>query len=194
MGTFERVLNRIGGADESEDYSIPKYLKAEQLGNMQEAVPALAQELQRYLEGASLHLAAARGEAGTPSKLEEHHAALDQLGRDSRSFASRLFLPDAPAAEQDLAVRPAVPGRRKVVLATSIADTSLTIDGVTVVIDSGMARSARFDSGSGMSRITTTRVSRAAADQRQGRAGRNAGHPGPSPRRSRVDGVYRRHV
>ena len=102
VGTFERVLNRIGGADETEDYSIPKYLKAEQLGDMQQAVPALGQELQRYLEGASLHLAAARGETGTPSKLEEHHAALDQLGRDSRSYASRLFLPDAPAAEQDL--------------------------------------------------------------------------------------------
>jgi phosphate:Na+ symporter len=102
VGTFERVLNRIGGADETEDYSIPKYLKAEQLGDMQQAVPALGQELQRYLEGASLHLAAARGEAGTPSKLEEHHAALDQLGRDSRSYASRLFLPDAPAAEHDL--------------------------------------------------------------------------------------------
>ena len=102
VGTFERVLNRIGGADETEDYSIPKYLKAEQLGDMHQAVPALGQELQRYLEGASLHLAAARGEAGTPSKLEEHHAALDQLGRDSRSFASRLFLPDAPAAEHDL--------------------------------------------------------------------------------------------
>ena len=79
---------------------------------------------------------------------------------------------DLPAAEQDLAVRPAVPGRRKVVLATSIAETSLTIDGVTVVIDSGMARSARFDPVSGMSRLTTSRVSRAAADQRQGRAGR----------------------
>jgi len=102
VGTFERVLNRIGGADETEDYSIPKYLKAEQLGDMQQAVPALGQELQRYLEGASLHLAAARGETGTPSKLEEHHAALDQLGRDSRSYASRLFLPDAPPAEQDL--------------------------------------------------------------------------------------------
>ncbi|NDG49813.1 MAG: Na/Pi cotransporter family protein, partial [Rhodospirillales bacterium] len=102
VGTFERVLNRIGGVDETEDYSIPKYLKAEQLGDMQQAVPALGQELQRYLEGASLHLAAARGETGTPSKLEEHHAALDQLGRDSRSYASRLFLPDAPAAEQDL--------------------------------------------------------------------------------------------
>jgi phosphate:Na+ symporter len=102
VGTFERVLNRIGGADETEDYSIPKYLKAEQLGDMRQAVPALGQELQRYLEGASLHLAAARGEVGTPSKLEEHHVALDQLGRDSRSYASRLLIPDAPPAEQDL--------------------------------------------------------------------------------------------
>lgn len=79
---------------------------------------------------------------------------------------------DLPAAEQDLAVRAAVEGRRKVVLATSIAETSLTIDGVTVVVDSGLARSARFDPVTGMSRLTTTRVSRAAADQRTGRAGR----------------------
>jgi len=102
VGTFEHVLNRIGGADETEDYSIPKYLKAEQLGDMQQAVPALGQELQRYLEGASLHLAAARGEMGAPSKLDEHHVALDQLGRDSRSYAARLLIPDAPPAEQDL--------------------------------------------------------------------------------------------
>ncbi len=79
---------------------------------------------------------------------------------------------ELPAAEQELAVRAAMPGRRKVVLATAIAETSLTIDGVTVVIDSGLARSARFDPGSGMSRLVTGRVSRAAADQRQGRAGR----------------------
>lgn len=102
VGTFERVLNRIGGADVEEDYSVPKYLKAEQLGDLQQAVPALGQELQRFIEGASLHLAAARGEKGTPAKLEEHHAALDQLGRDSRSYAARLFQSDATAAEQDL--------------------------------------------------------------------------------------------
>jgi ATP-dependent helicase HrpB len=76
------------------------------------------------------------------------------------------------AAEQDRAIEPAPPGRRKVVLATSIAETSLTIEGVRVVIDSGLARVPRFDPASGLSRLETVRVSRAAADQRRGRAGR----------------------
>lgn len=75
-------------------------------------------------------------------------------------------------AEQDLAVRPSRPGRRKVVLATSIAETSLTIEGVRVVIDSGLARVPRYEPGLGLTRLVTTRVSRAAADQRRGRAGR----------------------
>jgi len=73
---------------------------------------------------------------------------------------------------QDLAISPAAPGVRKVVLATSIAQTSLTIEGVRVVIDSGLARVPRFDPGSGLTRLKTERVSRASADQRQGRAGR----------------------
>lgn len=77
-----------------------------------------------------------------------------------------------PPAAQDAAIRPAPPGRRKVVLATSIAETSLTIDGIRVVIDAGQARRARFDPRAGMSRLITTRVSRAEADQRRGRAGR----------------------
>lgn len=76
------------------------------------------------------------------------------------------------ASEQDAALRPAAPGRRKVVLTTNVAETSLTIEGVTVVIDSGLVRRARFDPGSGMSRLETMRVSRASADQRCGRAGR----------------------
>ena len=75
-------------------------------------------------------------------------------------------------AEQDRALAPAPRGRRKVVLATSIAETSLTIEGVRVVVDSGLARGPRFDPGSGMTRLETTRVSRASADQRRGRAGR----------------------
>jgi len=74
--------------------------------------------------------------------------------------------------EQDAAIRPAPAGQRKVVLATSIAETSLTIEGVRVVIDSGLARRPRYDPGSGLSRLETVRVSRAAADQRRGRAGR----------------------
>ena len=74
--------------------------------------------------------------------------------------------------EQDRAIAPAPAGRRKVVLATSIAETSLTIKGVRVVIDGGQARVPRYDPFSGLTRLQTVRVSRTAADQRRGRAGR----------------------
>ena len=76
------------------------------------------------------------------------------------------------AAEQDRAIAPAPSGKRKVVLATSIAETSLTIEGVRVVVDCGQARVPRYDPASGLTRLETVRVSRAAADQRRGRAGR----------------------
>jgi ATP-dependent helicase HrpB len=79
---------------------------------------------------------------------------------------------DLPPAAQDLALRPAQ-GRR-VVLATAIAETSLTVPGVRIVIDGGYRRAPRFDPASGLTRLTTERVSRAAADQRAGRAGREA--------------------
>jgi ATP-dependent helicase HrpB len=73
---------------------------------------------------------------------------------------------------QRAAIEPAPVGKRKVVLATNIAETSLTIDGVRVVIDAGLARVPRFDPGSGMTRLDTQRISRASATQRAGRAGR----------------------
>src|SRR5437899_6470731 len=73
---------------------------------------------------------------------------------------------------QDRAIAPSPPNRRKIVLATSIAETSLTIDGVRVVIDSGLARVPRYEPDVGLTRLETVRVSRAAADQRRGRAGR----------------------
>jgi ATP-dependent helicase HrpB len=76
------------------------------------------------------------------------------------------------ASTQDRAIAPAKHGRRKVVLATSIAETSLTIEGVRVVIDSGLARVPRYEPDVGLTRLETVRVSRAAADQRRGRAGR----------------------
>lgn len=75
-------------------------------------------------------------------------------------------------AEQDRAISPSPGGRRKVVLATSIAETSITIEGVCVVIDSGLARVPRYEPDVGASRLETVRVSRASADQRRGRAGR----------------------
>ncbi|MER9338856.1 ATP-dependent helicase HrpB, partial [Mesorhizobium sp. M0293] len=73
---------------------------------------------------------------------------------------------------QDAAIKPAPSGRRKVVLATSIAETSITIDGVRVVIDSGLSRLPRYEPASGLTRLETVRVSKASADQRAGRAGR----------------------
>ncbi|MGH8393902.1 MAG: ATP-dependent helicase HrpB, partial [Pseudomonas sp.] len=75
-------------------------------------------------------------------------------------------------AAQRAAIEPAPAGKRKVVLATNIAETSLTINGVRVVIDAGLARVPRFDPGSGMTRLDTQRISRASATQRAGRAGR----------------------
>ena len=74
--------------------------------------------------------------------------------------------------EQDRAIAPALPGRRKIVLATSIAETSITIQGVRIVVDSGLARVPRYEPDVGVTRLETVRVSRAAADQRRGRAGR----------------------
>ena len=73
---------------------------------------------------------------------------------------------------QDAALAPAVPGQRKVVLATTIAETSLTIEGIRVVVDAGLRRYAEFDPATGMSHLVTAKVSQAAADQRRGRAGR----------------------
>ena len=78
------------------------------------------------------------------------------------------------AEQQDRALRADERGRRKVILATSIAETSLTIDGVRVVVDSGLSRVPRFSARTGMTRLETVRVSRASADQRTGRAGRQA--------------------
>jgi ATP-dependent helicase HrpB len=73
---------------------------------------------------------------------------------------------------QDRAIQPAPPGQRKVVLSTAIAESSLTIEGIRVVVDAGLERAPHFDAGSGMTRLVTRRVSRASADQRRGRAGR----------------------
>ena len=79
---------------------------------------------------------------------------------------------DLDPGAQDMALSPAPAGRRKIVLSTSIAETSLTIDGVRQVIDAGLARGSRYDPRTGMVRLETTRVSQAGAAQRAGRAGR----------------------
>jgi ATP-dependent helicase HrpB len=96
---------------------------------------------------------------------------LEEAGLDRGVRVMPLY-GELEGAEQDAALAPAAAGQRKVVLATSIAETSLTIEGVRVVIDSGLRRYAEFDPETGMSRLATGKVSQAAADQRRGRAGR----------------------
>jgi ATP-dependent helicase HrpB len=81
---------------------------------------------------------------------------------------------DLDARAQDEALRPAPAGTRKVIVATNVAETSLTIEGVRIVVDAGLERRSRFDPNTGMSRLTTVAISRASADQRRGRAGRTA--------------------
>ncbi len=105
---------------------------------------------------------------GEIRRVEER---LIEAVRDPSVDIAPLYGAMDPAA-QDRAVEPARPGRRKIVLATSIAETSLTIEGVRVVIDSGLARVPRYEADSGLTRLQTVRVSRASADQRRGRAGR----------------------
>jgi ATP-dependent helicase HrpB len=93
----------------------------------------------------------------------------DTVGPDVDVFALAGAL---SLAEQDEALAPSRPGRRRVVLSTDIAETSLTVDGVRVVVDAGLAREPRFDARTGMTRLTTVATSRASAEQRAGRAGR----------------------
>ena len=98
--------------------------------------------------------------------------ALKALGTDSVELAP--LYGGLSLERQQQAVLPAPAGKRKIVLSTNLAETSLTIEGITVVVDSGLLREALFDATTGMTRLTTRRVSRASAEQRQGRAGRQA--------------------
>lgn len=109
-----------------------------------------------------------------PGQAEIRRVA-EQLGEALAGRDEVLLCPlhgELELSAQRAAIEPAPPGKRKVVLATNIAETSLTIDGVRVVVDAGLARVPRFDPGSGMTRLETQRISRASATQRAGRAGR----------------------
>lgn len=96
----------------------------------------------------------------------------DLLSQESLGASVQVLYGDLSMRKQQEAILPMTDGRRKVVLATSIAETSLTIEGITVVVDSGFARVPKFDPRSGLTRLDTVRVTRDAADQRAGRAGR----------------------
>ena len=105
------------------------------------------------------------------AELQRVRAALAE--DDDAGVEVQLLHGGLTLAEQDLVLRPRGGGRR-VVLSTAIAESSVTLDGIRCVIDSGLARVPRFDARSGMTRLETVRVSRASADQRRGRAGRTA--------------------
>ncbi|MCJ8142717.1 ATP-dependent helicase HrpB [Ancylobacter sp. A5.8] len=129
---------------------------------------------------ADLIARALRADAGSVLAFLPGTAEIRRTERALRELLSDPAIDIAPLygalspAEQDRAISPAPKGRRKVVLATSIAETSLTIEDVRIVVDSGLARVPRFEPGVGLTRLETVRVSRAAADQRRGRAGRTA--------------------
>ena len=127
---------------------------------------AIAEALERE-EGDLLAFLPGAGEINRTAERLEARA----LPRGVRLFRLHGQL---PADEQDAAIAPAPPGGRKVVLATSIAETSLTIEGVRIVVDGGLMRVPRFSPRTGMTRLETVRVTRASADQRRGRAGRTA--------------------
>ncbi|WP_366556651.1 ATP-dependent helicase HrpB [Aquibaculum sediminis] len=137
---------------------------------LEPAITAAVRQALREAQGDLLVFLPGEGE------IRRCEAALTEASTDEAVQVLPLY-GALPPERQDAALRPAKAGRRKVILATAIAETSLTIEGVRVVIDSGLARRARFDPASGMTRLETGPVSRAAADQRRGRAGRTApGH------------------
>ena len=118
-----------------------------------------------------------RGETGSilaflPGQAEIQRTAERLEGRFGPETTIVPLYGNLTQDEQDRAIRPSPPGQRKIVLATSIAETSITIDGVRVVIDSGLQRLPVFEASTGITRLETVRVSKASADQRAGRAGR----------------------
>ncbi|MHB0951550.1 MAG: ATP-dependent helicase HrpB [Allorhizobium sp.] len=107
-----------------------------------------------------------------PGQAEIRRVAERLEGRGGPSIVIAPLYGNLTQKEQDMAIRPIGEGARKIVLATSIAETSITIDGVRIVIDSGLQRLPVFEASTGITRLETVRVSRASADQRAGRAGR----------------------
>lgn len=171
--------------------TLPRERAAEFLGN----APMVASEGRsfpvdvRYLGGGPKQSTPARtaaaveravaGQSGgvlvfLPGAAEIHKTAALLAKRLPRDVLLAPLYGALPPAEQDKAIAPAPAGKRKIVLATNIAETSLTIEDVRVVVDCGLARVARFEPKSGMTRLATARIARDSADQRAGRAGRVA--------------------
>lgn len=132
--------------------------------NIEKAMVAAIQNVLAEEEGSIL--------AFLPGRREIEHTRTLLEGRVGAQVSIIPLYGALDAKAQDDAIRPTKQGLRKVVLATSIAESSLTIDGVRIVIDSGLSRVPVFEPASGLTRLETQRASRASVDQRAGRAGR----------------------
>ncbi|HEU4963586.1 MAG TPA: ATP-dependent helicase HrpB [Bacilli bacterium] len=172
----EPVAELLGGASASgqapvvvgEGQSYPvetRFLARRVEGRVEPAVVSVIREALRETEGDLLVFLPGVGEI---RRVEER---LREGGLEGGVVIAPLY-GNLPQKEQDRAIEPSREGERKVVLSTSIAETSLTVEGVQVVIDSGLMRVPRFSPRTGMTRLETVTVSRSSADQRRGRAGR----------------------
>lgn len=166
----DKVADLLGGAPQiaSEGHSFPvetRYLGKNPAMRLEDQMADAIQRALRAESGSILAFLPGQGEIRrTEERLRE------RLDANAAIIAPLYGALDR--REQDTAIEPAPSGRRKVVLATSIAETSLTIEGIRVVVDCGVSRVPRFDPDVGVTRLATVRVSRASADQRRGRAGR----------------------
>ncbi len=133
-------------------------------GEVPEHAARIARELMASEAGSALVF--------LPGKAEIRRAARALEGRLPADVDLFDLSGDLAPEAQDAAIAPSPPGRRKLVLATAVAESSLTIEGIRLVVDAGLMRGPRFDPVSGLTRLETTRVSRDSADQRRGRAGR----------------------
>lgn len=166
----ERLSNALSGAPviKSEGRQFPvetRFLERPSTKRVEQTVAAVIEDATQQDEGDILVFLPGAGEIKRTEKFLAGSAKLKDT----------LVMPlygNLPAREQDRAIQPDPEGRRKIVLSTDITETSLTIEGVKIVIDAGLARNPMFDPNSGMTALVTRRVSRASADQRRGRAGR----------------------
>lgn len=167
----DRIARLLDGAPviKSEGRSFPveiRYNDRSQQERVEDAVTRVIEDAHTTEQGSIL--------AFLPGQAEIRRVAERLQNRfDAKTVIAPLY-GNLTQQEQDLAIKPATPGMRKIVLATSIAETSITIDGVRIVIDSGLQRLPVFEPSTGMTRLETVRVSQASADQRAGRAGRTA--------------------
>ncbi|WP_108397986.1 ATP-dependent helicase HrpB [Devosia submarina] len=142
------------------------YREPDPLARLEDQVTSAVLQALREHDGSALVFLPGQGEIG---RVAERLASRVPANTDVAPLYGQLT-----PAEQDRAIRPAEAGRRKIVLATSIAETSLTIEGIRIVVDSGFRRVPVYEPNTGLTTLQTRRVSRAGADQRRGRAGRTS--------------------